>query len=167
MDYKSTKHCASLYLTLIKASKRIRAHSPSCASSASQSGSDIYTPYSPTREALKNLGKKVEELKHYIGELEASCNEQLTTEEEARLKHAEEVETFEERIAELQATIQFQTTMLDTKERDVERLEVDNDRLRTENQAIIDEHLQDDMNWAHTFHEVQEGLIEYIKALEA
>jgi hypothetical protein len=91
----------------------------------------------------------------------------LTSEEEARLKHAEEVETFEERIAELQATIQFQTAMLDTKERDVERLEVDNDRLRTENQAIIDEHLQDDMNRAHAFHEVQEGLIEYIKALEA
>jgi hypothetical protein len=91
----------------------------------------------------------------------------LTSEEEARLQHAEEVETFEERIGELQATVEFQTAKLDIMERDVERLEADNDRLRTENQAIIDERLQDDIKRAHAFHEVQEDLIEYIKAFEA
>jgi predicted RNase H-like nuclease (RuvC/YqgF family) len=110
--------------------------------------------------------KKVEELEHYIGELEARQDEQLISAEDARLKHMEEVKTFEERIGDLQATIDLQTAKLEIMERDVERLETDNDCLRTENQVIIDERLQNDMTWAHAWHAVQEDLIEYIKSFE-
>ncbi|KAG2742520.1 hypothetical protein P692DRAFT_20879210 [Suillus brevipes Sb2] len=167
MSHNSIKCCTSLDLMPIKASKRIRAHSLSSASSASQSDSDCYTSiYSPTSTILTCLGKKVEELEHYIGELEARQDEQSISAEDAHLKHMEEVETFEERIGDLRATIDFQAAKLEIMERDVERLEADNDCLRIENQVIIDERLQDDMTWTHTWHAVQEDLIEYIKSFE-
>jgi hypothetical protein len=62
--------------------------------------------------------KKVEELEHYIGELEARQDEQSISAEDACLKHMEEVETFEECIGDLQAIIDFQTAKLEIMERD-------------------------------------------------
>ncbi|KAG1778630.1 hypothetical protein EV702DRAFT_1044491 [Suillus placidus] len=136
MSPNSIKCCASLDLTPIKAGKRIWSHSPTSASSTLNSDDDIYysSKYSPPPAIFRRLGKKVEELEHYIDQLEASARD-------TRLKHAEELQMCQEPIDELQSTVDFQTTMLDHMGKEVERLEADNDCLRMENLEVIEHHI--------------------------
>lgn len=52
-------------------------------------------------------------------------------------------------------------------EQEVERLEAENERLRTDNRETIAHHLLDDSKRIRAWHDAQEYLIECIKSIEA
>ncbi|KIK42498.1 hypothetical protein CY34DRAFT_106848 [Suillus luteus UH-Slu-Lm8-n1] len=82
-------------------------------------------------------------LKRYINHLEMLRDEQCDQLRDIRQTHAQELEMECDHIEELQATIRFQSNILEYMVEDVEKLQDENKHLRVENQDIIEENLQD------------------------
>ncbi|KIK39214.1 hypothetical protein CY34DRAFT_14535 [Suillus luteus UH-Slu-Lm8-n1] len=65
-----------------------------------------------------------------------------------------------------EATVRFQSDMLEYMVEDVERQQDENERLRAENWDIIEEHLQDNTRRISAWHDIQDDLVEYINSIE-